>query len=420
MKSLKPGHALGCLVYLCAVCLAGLWSSTASAQLRIGTYNVWNNPDNTTEDNSMRSVFSGIADQSINGIAKPLDILALQETDNAGLSRIPRLLGEVNPAGDYQIINTASVGGDRNAIVYDRNSVELLETVVIPTAGPRDTLRARFRPVGYTSPGAEFYVYASHLRASQGNSQERESEVNTIRNNADALGEDASIMYLGDFNFYSVNELGYNRIRRSGNGQAFDPVVNLGNKVPGTRDDTFPSSGRRFDFQFITNDLFDGEGLDLIDDSYRVFYGSGDSISDHRPVIADYQLPAVMKADLQPIATEFSLGEPAQATLSVQNMASVLVAIGADELDFTVSATGDASGSFSGSLSALEPEAGFVIALDTSTAGTKTGTVFVQANSPGVESPDQSFQITYSVVPEPSSLIAWTVVVLIAQRRRHS
>lgn len=70
----------------------------------------------------------------------------------------------------------------------------------------------------------------------------------------------------------------------------------------------------RFDFQLVTNEMLGGESLSYIPGTYRVFGNNGKhplngeitqgagasptvlnalaSVSDHLPVVADYQLPA--------------------------------------------------------------------------------------------------------------------------------
>ena len=369
------------------------------AALRVATYNVFNNPDNTSEDNSMRSVFQGIANQSVNGIAKPIDIITLHEIDTAGTNRIPNLLFNVNPSGNYQIAATASVGGDKNAIAYDANKVSLVGSGMVTLNNPsgvRDILRAQFRPVGYSSSDADFYVYSQHYKAGSSSSSQRSAEAAYVRADADLLG-DANIIYSGDFNFYSTGEAGYQQITSSGNGQGYDPVVSLGYQTSGTTSVTYPSSGRRFDYQFITGELDDNEGIDIIPGNYRVYYGSGDNISDHRPVVVDYQIPAVMDAVLGSFATSYTLGQAAQVMLSVENIADVVGALGADELDYSISVSGDLLGSYIDTDLALGGGNSHSILLDTSTAGLKSGVITVESSSLSVENSLFTFPVSFEV-----------------------
>jgi endonuclease/exonuclease/phosphatase family metal-dependent hydrolase len=401
--------------------VAGLAAGDVHAQLRIATYNVLNNPDNASEDSQMRSVFQGIANQTVNGIAKPLDIVSFQEIDNAGLNRIPGIFEQLRPSGDYRTISTASVGGDRNAILYDAKRVTLLGTQFISTDGPRDTIRARFIPVGYSSPDAEFYVYASHLKAGQSSGGTRNAEMQTIRNNADTLSADRHVIYAGDFNLYGTGDSAYRTMTTTGTNRGQDPLP-LGYSVPGSNNVTYPSSGRRFDYQFVTNDFTDGEGLALIDDSYRVFYGSGDSISDHRPVVADYQLPAVMDAAVTLTRSTFELGESAEAVLSIENIAPVITALGADELDYAVTVSGDLMGAFQGSLLATAGPTDHLLTLDTATLGQKLAQIWIASTSEVAENASIALDVEFVVVPEPSLLVALSpalVLCLIRKQRHH-
>lgn len=400
-----------------------LLGSQAHAQLRIANYNVLNNPDNASEDDLMRAVFQGIANQSVGGVAKPIDVITLHEIDTAGTQRIPGLLQQVNPSGNYQIAFTEAVGGDRNAIVYNANSVQLVGTGMTTLdnpSGPRDILRAQFRPAGYSSTGADFYLYAMHLKADTSSAGVRNAEASYVRANSDALGS-ANAIYAGDFNFYGTSESGYQTLRSAGAGQAFDPVLDLNYRLPGSSDVTYPSSGRRFDYQFVTGELADAEGLDMIPGSYRVYPAdSGSSLSDHLPIVADYQLPAVMDAELAPYDLTYQLNDPAEAVLSVENIAQVLAAAGADELDYTISVTGDLLGSYSGSALALDDADLYSIGFDTSTPGLKSGTIFVQANSFAAEHASFEFPVSFTVVavPEPASLTLLLLGAAALLRRR--
>lgn len=58
--------------------MAAIYPPLANAQLRVVTYNTFNNPDTGTDAN-YQTILSSIAGESINGIAKRIDILAVQE-----------------------------------------------------------------------------------------------------------------------------------------------------------------------------------------------------------------------------------------------------------------------------------------------------------------------------------------------------
>jgi hypothetical protein len=117
----------------------------------------------------------------------------------------------------------------------------------------------------------------------------------------------------------------------SGPGQAFDPINTPGAwsgndafKSVHTQAPSFDAQpglvgggmDDRFDFQLVTGELLDGEGLDYIPGSYHAFGNNGThtfnqsistgtgallavlaalmTASDHLPVVADYQLPPML------------------------------------------------------------------------------------------------------------------------------
>jgi hypothetical protein len=78
------------------------------------------------------------------------------------------------------------------------------------------------------------------------------------------------------------------------------------------------------------------------------------------------------------------VGASVSATVNVSNVAPVQTAIGADTLDFTLTGLGDASGSATGTATALGPAVARSVPLDTSTSGSKFAGVNVTSSSPGV------------------------------------
>ncbi len=53
-------------------------------------------------------------------------------------------------------------------------------------------------------------------------------EANSIRADADALGQGTLIVYAGDFNMRSSSEAAFQKLISPGNGQALDPIGRLG------------------------------------------------------------------------------------------------------------------------------------------------------------------------------------------------
>ena len=307
----------------------------ANGALRIATYNIAYGEIRP----GLSTVLQAIGNENYNGIERPIDILILEEQDSVQTSteNVRVILNSLFPNENYQrsTINGSGSGGTIGA-VYNANTVTLIQQNVI-SGDPRDSLRYRFIPVGYSNTDASFYIYGMHLKASDTSSDaaRRADDAAAIRNNADTLGSDANIIYTGDMNLYDNEEQAYINFLAAGNGQAIDPAglqntgwsgyyyrkwhtqapsySSVSGMVGGGMDD-------RFDFQLITTELNDDEGLSIIPGSYRTFgnngthsynnsitTGSGASsavltamttATDHCPVVADYQLPAIMNVKL--------------------------------------------------------------------------------------------------------------------------
>ncbi len=404
-----------------------LIAGVCDAQLRIVS---WNTGGGARPGAS--TVLEAIGQESVGEIAKPIDVLSLQEQTNA--STTASLVGVLNGlygAGTYAAApipgNAQTTGAGLPGLVYNTQSVELIGTLafgVVNTSNQtRSTLRYQLRPVGYDA-SADFFVYSNHYKASTGGTNEtrRLIEATALRSNLDGLGQGTSAILTGDFNIQSSSEAMYQKLLSAGPGQAFDPIDTPGNwnnnaafrsvhtqspaasmqyagQITGGVDD-------RFDFQLVTGELLDGEGVDYLAGSYRTFGNNGthqlngsitsgsgaipsvlsalEGASDHLPVVADYQVPASVGFVIDTPAPTYTLGQTVSLSLSVQNIADVVAVVGADELDWVVSLSGDLSGGGSGSLLADGSSAMLSLTLDTVTAGVRSGLVTISSPSPGV------------------------------------
>ncbi len=289
--------------------------------IRVAAYNTYNNPDDPTEDAWFSTIFSAIGNESVNGLARQLDILAVSETDPGSSARLVNILNDLYGANTYDVLTSSRVGGDQTGIVYNSNTLTLIDSIDITDIGTHPILRALFLPVGYTGTASEFYVYAIHLKSGSSTSAktQRAIEAANLRSNADALGEGKNIIFAGDFNMLGSAEGAWMNMLAVGNGQAFDIADSPGE----WRDnETFKSlhsqnprgpMDDRFDIQFVSGEFLDGEGFEYVSDSYHVFGNNGthilnDSIgtgcgalpevltaleyaSDHLPIVADYRIP---------------------------------------------------------------------------------------------------------------------------------
>ncbi len=423
-----------CLASLCVLALA--WP--ASAQLRIVTYNTANGTfpsgNNPSPRAGMDNVLQAIGDEVTNGITRPIDAIIFQEHDGPSTTaqEFVDLLDGIYGVGTYgrsTVITLPNFSDNiRQTLVYNTNTLSLIDEksfgITGSTAAARQTSRYQLRPVGYDA-SADFYVYNSHYKAgtsccgSTSDQARRAFEANTIRTDSDSLGQGASIIYAGDFNMRSSSETAYQTLLSAGNGQAIDPI-----NSPGTWNNNFtfreihtqsPHDGSdglvgggiddRLDFQLVTGELLDNEGVSYIPGSYHTFGNNGTTfnqavnagsntypvaasilddlahVSDHLPVVADYQLPAKMSVSVGSVPSRVIVGATVSVPVTVTNAAPVLTANGADELDYIGTASGDFSGNFAAIANPLDSGNVHLLSLDTSSPKISFGNLAVGSSS---------------------------------------
>ncbi|MEI6636583.1 MAG: hypothetical protein WCO99_08455, partial [Planctomycetota bacterium] len=404
-----------CILAVVVIVASVGWSASATAQLRIVNYNVnVSDPAIPAVRAGMDNVLQAINASAKGGFARAIDVLILEEAESVATTgtAYAALLNTVTVGTSYlrSTVDAGSTGSGRPIAIYNSSSVSLIgEKKIGSTSGtasqPRQTMRYQFRPVGYDTT-ADFYVYASHYKASTGaaNEAERNVEARAIRADADAIGQGASIIYAGDFNLYSSSESGFQTLTGTGNGQAFDPISRVGSwsgsstykdvhtQSPATTEafggQVLGGVDDRFDFQLITGEVRDGGGFDYVSGSYWAFGNTGThlinqaistgsaatlaarlpgyttsqaqtvltnltKVTDHLPVVADYQLPAKMTASLAAPPARVIRGATVSGTLNVSNSAPVAVAAGADRLQYAFAGTGGFASSGTGSDAAM-------------------------------------------------------------------
>lgn len=462
-----------CIIPLLALLVVPFNSPAACAQLRIVTYNPTGAPATGID-----VVLKSIGEELRNGIAKPIDVLLLQEQANPSpgasnpspdTQQFVTLLNNLyNNAGITYAMSNRTGGGDTTqTLVYRTQTVQLIGDAAIGTisavGAPRQPVRFQLRPVGYDS-SADFYIYNSHYKASAAIDDpaapgRRNVEATSIRTSSNALGEGAHVIYAGDHNFYDFDsdEPAWGTLTASGAGQANDPISQVGtwhnnssfaavhtqSPCTSSTGNCFVTGGMddRFDFQLTTGEFLDGEGLSYIGPipgvpemsalthSYHAFGNNGTSFNkdivtgntvtfpgvssytksqiltairaatDHIPVVADYQLPAVMNVVAGTAPTVLDVGQAFNLSVTVNNSANVVAAIGADELNYSLTSSGNVSGSFLNQIDqALGGSNVHSIAFDTATIGMKTGLVTVMSSSQGVQNGTFSLPISYLVV----------------------
>jgi hypothetical protein len=437
----RPGRlASFFLRFIVAIAAVGYYADEASAQLRIVDYNIAQNYDVAGDPGGLDVIFTAIGAEVRNGFAKPIDVLAVQEADDDGSDAVALaailngIYGVTTYAAAPVPANGDSGGNGLPGLVYNSASVSLLGTIAFGDVGsgntqqPRSSLRYQLRPTGYDVT-ADFYIYNNHYKSDDGSVDQarRNVEAQEVRANSDALGEGTHAIYVGDFNVYRSTEAMYQTLLAAGVGQAHDPLnpLNVESKWSAPSEtETFKAihtqspatieafTGQvlggmddRFDFQLITGELQDGEGMSQLASSYRTFGNNGTHMtngaittgtgaapdvltalaqsSDHLPVVADYQLPAKLGVQVASIPSSAATGAAVSIDVLIENLASAVTSIGADELDYTLSVTGDLLGGTTGTIAALAAGQTQQFSLNTSTPGLKSGVVTISTSSQG-------------------------------------
>jgi len=307
--------------------------------------------DSRVDFTKLGTILQGIGNHHLNGNAQPIDVLSLQELhyDNpnpsSSLQNIVTQLNNIYGLGTYAFdpyVGTTTgnlVGNGPNGLIYNTHTVMDLGAtgltlqadgttpLVSGDAAGRQPIRYTLRPVGFAS-NQDFYLYDSHYKALNGsdNATRRNIEAQAIRADADNLGASAHIIYSGDLNFTGgSNEAAYQSLTAAGNGQAKDPLNatgwnNTSNWTPILTESSDDLTAR-FDFQLVSNAMLNQPGMQIISASYETFgnastmtfggavddpgntgaltdlanrttvlnYLAGQAVTDHLPVVADYQ-----------------------------------------------------------------------------------------------------------------------------------
>lgn len=443
LSDLRPTWVAVVLPLLSLFTSTGLLGS-AQAQLRIVSYNTLNNPQNATDDSNFTTILSAIGTTPANGFSKRVDLVAFQEQSRLGTSntaeRMAGLLNTFYGVSSYQAVISSDFA-DRLGFIYDSASVAFLGQSEISTVGaPRPVLRGQFQPVGYSDPNAQFYVYSAHFSSSGGNTV-RAAEGQSLSNDALTLGAGSNFVFAGDFNFNSAEQGFHNLLQTSNDPLALASWPNTAGEsiymTQSTRTTDLLDGGAaggiddRFDLQLVSDVLLDGEGLSYLGPtstgleslahSYQAFGNDGVSydqainnvytgrsqlasvldalhaFSDHLPVVADYQLPAYMSAQLASMPENVPQGATVNIDVLVENIANVVAAAGADELDYAISVSGDLLGSATGTSFALAGANSHPIGLNTATTGNKSGVITVSSSSQAAGNALVSIPVTFTV-----------------------
>jgi len=289
------------------------FSLTLVASIRIVTYNALNFGGN---DGDRLSYFETV----LNDI--DADIFLFQEIEDEIGAEL--LLSTLNNGTDNFSSSVYLSGPDTNNFLIYRNSLF--------TFASQDTISTDLRDFSEYEmiiDGNLVRFYSCHLRASNGNENERLEEVTILRDRLNQLPEGSEFVIVGDMNFYTSSEPGYQKFiadETNNIGRAEDLSDQVGNwnnnsnfasvHTQSTRTTQFGGGASgglddRFDFIFSSYQLNNNNSLEYIDDTITSFGNDGahfnqsinngtnsvvspevaDALynaSDHLPVYADF------------------------------------------------------------------------------------------------------------------------------------
>ncbi len=379
---------------IAAIAAVSAFSTQSFSQIRVMCYNT---AQFNGDPSAMASVLTEASLDDSHGFATPVSIFLFQEVDEEELSILEKVVGPEYTRATFTDQNDSSWGGAQAMFYLSTQFVEHASSHRdIYTYASRHADRWGLDVIGYNE---RLYVYSMHLKASTGstNQETRRAGAENVRDDIMTLPSGAKFIVAGDMNFYSPSEPGYEWFTAEGDGQVIDPLGNgawssgthalkhtqsplasqNGGLIGGGLDD-------RFDFQFLSENLIDGGGFDIIDGTYRSFgndgqhyndaindgnnfYFPGDTprgnmladllveASDHIPVIVDYMVPAKMDWAVSG-GGRVIVGADASLSIDIENTAPVTVSDGADVLSVDVELTGDIQLSESLQVEALAPE----------------------------------------------------------------
>jgi hypothetical protein len=312
----------------------------AVGDLRVVNYNVLGFDGSPSAD--VGKILQAIGSETYNGRMRAVDIVAIQEVQSQ-LTTTASVVSQLNAiygSGRYSrgSLNGASTSGNETmGLIFNSQTIQLVSEVGVgtpsSTGAARQPIRYQLRPLELPA-GNDFYLYNSHYKASDTDTDRarRNAEAIAIRANADALGQGAHLIYAGDFNTKSSTEASYQTLLGAGFGQAIDPIDRPGNwtgnssfrsvftQAPSFNPPTgFVGGGLndRFDFQLLTSEWTNGTGLEYATNSYHPFANNGSvavngsindasntalpgmanrstilnlltTVTDHLPLVADY------------------------------------------------------------------------------------------------------------------------------------
>ena len=386
--------------------------------LRVMTWNLLNYPfaSGASREPAMRSVVNQI---------QP-DLMVAEEIQ--GLSAANQFLNNVlnvlNP-GEWALATFTLSPDSERACFYRTAKLDLQGSVVLSTA-LRTIPGWFFRPDG-TFGDSDFRIYAVHLKAAQGATEENQrlAEATILRNHLNALPSDTHFMVLGDYNIYTSAEAAFVKLTGSevdNDGRLFDPANRVGDwhdnaafsdmHSQSPRTTSLPDGGAtggmddRFDMALMNDDMLDFAGLEYHPGSYTTFGQDGnhfnaainsgpnaavpDSIadalhdaSDHIPVFVDLDIVSSAVPPIMAVSGDVNFG-PALIGAFVQRPVAISNQATAPANDLTFSTAAGAGFTIQaapGPLGAGNTDS-LLVTMNTVAFGNRQADILVTGNDP--------------------------------------
>ncbi len=281
------------------------------------------------------------------------DILICQEIKTESASDI--MLGILNSAiGGYARSNFIN-DGDLNNMLYYKTSVGTLISQDEINTSPRDISEYVMNIDGNT-----IRFYSCHLKSSTGYEADRLAAVSILRSHLNALSAGTEFIIVGDMNFYTNSEDGYQKFianEESNIGRAEDLCSEVGSwhdnsfysdvHSQSTRVENFGYGATgglddKFDFIFGNYGINNGAGIEYSSNSFTSYGNDGDHFnqsinngtnfavpaivadalyyaSDHLPIYADFMSTGGGVTELDLIISEYVEGSSYNKYIEIYN-----------------------------------------------------------------------------------------------------
>jgi endonuclease/exonuclease/phosphatase family metal-dependent hydrolase len=445
-----------------AASTCAVFALSASAQLRVATWNISNYGGGRTADiqTAVYGVFEGRS-------LAPDVIIGQEFLSSAAVTSFQSALNTaLGSPGDWAAATFVDGPDTDSAFFYRTSRVSLVSSLVVAIGSsstsnqPRHTMRYDFRPVGYTAAEATIGAYSVHLKAGDGSTDQARRLVETqrIRDNAEGLftggaGLPAGYSFLvaGDFNIQTSSQAAYQELigNQSNNaGRFFDPIATPGSwnnngsyRIVHTQDPAGAGGmDDRHDQVLVSNSLIDGGGLSYIGNhlipystttwndpnhSYRAWGNDGSSYNltmavagntmvgpaiaqalvncangaGHLPVVLNLRVPAVAESTASIDFGTVSVGDPASQTLFVWN--------DADVAKWSAIGIDDLNYSLASSAGFTAPGGSYI---DAPAGGTNGHTITMDTSTPGLKA--GTITITSDAPDQPTLIVSITGEVI--------